>query len=328
MRILKPALVLALVVGVASGAALAGVGSYGAWSSAVRVESIPGTPPDFNGAFLDGCPFVSRDGKTFFMASRRPTSAADQNTDINIWVSMRASVNDAWGAPVLVGPPVSIDVTASGATQINDFCPTLARNGHDFYFVSNRDGYCGTARNDDMYTTRWRGDARWDPAVHLGCDVNTPANEASPFPLPQAHSGPVLYFSSTITGNGDLYSSAWHGGAFEGREQVPGVNTSSWNEGQPNVRRDGLEIFYFSNQPDGIAGGNDIYSATRASAGDAFSGAADLGANVNSAASETRPSLSWDGTTLYFGSTRLVDGQNVDADHYVTTRDALTGSDG
>jgi hypothetical protein len=296
---------------------LAVAADFGAWSPAVRVEGAE-TEPSFNGQHLDGCPFVSRDGKTFFMASRRPTSDQDNNNDINIWVSTRASAADEWAAPELVGPPVSIDVTASGATQINDFCPTLARDGHDFYFVSNRDGYCGAARNDDMYATRWHGDGSWDPAEHLGCDVNTPANEASPFPLPQSHTGPVLYFSSTISGNGDLYYSAWHDGAFEGRQEVPGVNTPSWNEGQPNVRRDGLEIFYFSNQPDGIGGGNDIYSATRTSTADAFSGAADLGTSVNSPASETRPSLSWDGTTLYFGSNRS--GSEGDADHYVTTR--------
>jgi hypothetical protein len=49
---------------------------------------------------------------------------------------------------------------------------------------------------------------------------------------------------------------------------------------------------------------------------------------VNSPAAETRPSLSWDGMTLYFGSTRSGGGAEGDADHYVTTRDALTGSDG
>lgn len=190
MRILRRALVLALVVGVLSGAALAGVSSYGAWSAAVRVESISGTHPDFSGPSLDGCPFISRDGKTFFMASRRPTSDEDMNNDINIWVSTRANVTDGWGAPVFVGPPVSIDVTASGATQINDFCPTLARDGHDFYFVSNRDGFCGGTRNDDMYTTRWRGDGDWDSAIHLDCDVNTPSNEASPFPCRKPTPGP------------------------------------------------------------------------------------------------------------------------------------------
>jgi WD40-like Beta Propeller Repeat len=327
MRILKGAAALALVVGVVSGAALAAAGDYGPWSTPVRVESIPGTHPDFNGASLDGCPFISRDGKTFFMASRRPTSGDDMNNDINIWVSTRAKVTDGWGAPVLVGPPVSIDVTASAAAQINDFCPTLARDGHDFYFVSNRDGYCGATRNDDMYTTRWRGDGRWDPAVHLDCDVNTPANEASPFPLPQAHTGPVLYFSSTITGAGDIYLSDWHGGAFQTRELVPGVNTAAV-EGQPNVRRDGLEIFFFSNRPGAL--GNDIYAATRPSTADDWSTPVNLGAEVNgtTSSSETRPSLSWDGTTLYFGSTRSGGGAEGDADHWVTTREALTGSHG
>lgn len=51
-----------------------------------------------------------------------------------------------------------------------------------------------------------------------------------------------------------------------------------------------------------------------------------LGPNVNTAASETRPSLSWDGTTLYFGSTRP--GGDGDSDHYVTTRERLAGSTG
>jgi hypothetical protein len=41
---------------------------------------------------------------------------------------------------------------------------------------------------------------------------------------------------------------------------------------------------------------------------------------------ETVPLL--DGTTLYFGSTRTGGGAEGDSDHYVTTREKLTGSDG
>jgi len=124
---------------------------------------------------------------------------------------------------------------------------------------------------------------------------------------------------------GDLYLSEWHGGAFQGRELVPGVNTASV-EGQSNVRRDGLELFFFSNRPGSLA--NDIYSASRASTADDWSNPVNLGPAVNGVAtsSETRPSLSWDGTTLYFGSNRA--GGEGDADHYVTTRERLTGSDG
>ena len=251
------------------------------------------------------------------MASRRPTSGADLKNDINIWVSTRAQQGDEWGAPVLVGPPVSIDTIDAAAADVNDFCPTLARNGHDFLFVSNRSGGCG---GDDIYTTRWRSDGTFDHVANLGCSVNSGANEASPFPLPQDGAGPVLYFSSTATGAGDLYVSQWHGGLYQARQQVPGVNTASV-EGQPNIRRDGLEIFFFSNRTGAL--GNDIYAATRPTVDDTWLTPVNLGPSVNgtTTSSETRPSLSWDGTTLYFGSNRA--GGEGDSDHYVTTRASL-----
>src|SRR5512142_1088760 len=114
MSALKRVLVLSLVAGVVAGAAFAASGDYGSWSQAVRVESIPGTDPSFNGASLDGCPFVSRDGKTFYMASNRPGGLGG----IDIWVSRRASVDDPWGAPANVGAPVN--------SEANDFCPTIS----------------------------------------------------------------------------------------------------------------------------------------------------------------------------------------------------------
>jgi hypothetical protein len=68
----------------------------------------------------------------------------------------------------------------------------------------------------------------------------------------------------------------------------------------------------------------DLYSATRAAGSDPWSTPVNLGAGVNSAAAETRPSLSWDGTTLYFGSTRP--GGEGSSDHYVTTRERLNSN--
>jgi Tol biopolymer transport system component len=287
----------------ASMAALASAGEFSSWAPAVRVESIPGTDPSFNGAALDGCPFVSRDGKRFYMASNRTGGLGG----IDIWVASRASVDEPWGAPENVGAPVN--------SAANDFCPTIARDGHLFYFVSNRPGGCG---GDDIYTTRLRPGG-WDPVVNLGCDVNSAANEASPMPLPERGTGPVLYFSSARSGNNDLYESASHGGAFGAASAVAELNTGA-QDGQPNLRRDGLEIFFFSSR----AGNNDIYSATRASVSEPWSTPVNLGPTVNSPASETRPSLSWDGTTLYFGSTRA--GGDGDSDHYVTTRARLNGN--
>lgn len=310
MSILQRALLVALVVGVVAGTALAASGDYGPWSAAVRVESIPGTHPDFNGPFLDGCPFISRDGKTFYMA-RGPQYGGSGGIDI--WVSTRETADGPWGAPVNVGAPVN--------SPANDFCPTISRDGHLFYFVSNRSGGCG---GDDIYTTRLRPGG-WDPVANLGCAANggpnSAGNEASPFPLPERAAGPTLYFSSTQAGTMDIYRSESHGGVFGPAEAVSELNTSS-ADGQPNLRRDGLEIFFFSNRTG--AQGNDIYSATRESTSEPWSSPINLGANVNSSASETRPSLSWDGTTLYFGSTRTGGGAEGDSDHYVTTREKLT----
>ncbi len=309
---------VAAAIVAASVATIAVAAEYSGWSQAVRVEAIPGTDPSFNGAALDGCPFVSRDGKRFYMASNRPGGLGG----IDIWVSTRETVNDAWGAPVNVGAPVN--------SPANDFCPTIARDGHLFYFVSNRAGGCG---GDDIYVTRLRPDG-WDTPENLGCQVNSPANEASPFPLPERGSGPVLYFSSNrlggfaadaigaTVGDSDLYVSESHGGVFGPAQLVPGANSAA-EDGQPNVRRDGLELFFFSTRP-GTLGMADIYSATRTSTSDAWSTPINLGPNVNSAAAETRPSLSWDGTTLYFGSTRA--GGEGSTDIYVTTRERLTGN--
>jgi hypothetical protein len=306
------AVALVAAAGVATSAAAMPTGFSG-WSPAVRVEAEPGTDPAFNGSALDGCPFISRDERTFYMASNRPGGLGG----IDIWVARRNSPDDPWGAPENLGAPVN--------SPANDFCPTIDRNDHTLYFVSNRAGGCGGA---DIYLTRHRPRG-WDDPANVGCDVNSAADEASPFPLPEPGRGPVLYFSSVrpggfaadavgaMIGDSDLYVSERHGGAYGTPELVPGVNTA-FEDGQPNVRRDGREIFFFSTRP-GTLGMADIYAATRAGAFDPWSEPFNLGPDVNSAnGAETRPSLSWDGTTLYFGSSRV--GGEGSTDHYVTTR--------
>jgi Tol biopolymer transport system component len=124
-----------------------------------------------------------------------------------------------------------------------------------------------------------------------------------------------------LVGDSDLYASTWDGALYGPAALVEGAN-SAFEDGQPNVRRDGLELFFYSNRP-GTLGAADIFAATRDKESDAWSTAFDLGPNVNSPAAETRPSLSWDGLTLYFGSTRT--GGEGSTDHYVTTREKLNG---
>lgn len=314
--------------------AFGGADAFSAWSPAVRLESA-GAPADasFNTTALEGCPLQSRDGRVFFMASNRPGGKGG----IDIWIATRESVDDPWGAPVNAGDSIN--------TAANEFCPTLARDGHTFYFVSNRAGGLG---GDDVYVTRLHGsfvrfdgeaelaesgDPYFETPVNVGAPINSAGNEASPFPLEQPGSGPVLYFSSTraggysttndgpVTGDADLYMAEWQGGTWATAALVPGVNSAA-NDGQPNVRRDALELYFYSNRP-GTIGGNDIWVATRAKARDSWSAPANLGPAVNSTADETRPSLSWDATLLYFGSNRA--GGEGSSDIYVSTRHRLGG---
>jgi Tol biopolymer transport system component len=87
-------------------------------------------------------------------------------------------------------------------------------------------------------------------------------------------------------------------------------------DGQPNVRRDGRELFFFSTRAGGF-GQADLYSATRAHKSNVWADPVNLGGNVNSEFAETRPSLAWRGDVLYFGSTRPGEGST---DIYVTRR--------
>jgi Tol biopolymer transport system component len=179
-----------------------------------------------------------------------------------------------------------------------------------------------------MYVTREPNSGRWPLTLNLGCHVNSPAAEASPFIVQYSH-GAELYFSSTRaggfspgdadlpSGDSDIYvSQVQADGSLSAPVLVDGVNTSA-NDSRPNVRRDGLEMIFDSDRP-GTMGAADLYSAVRASVAHAWSQPANLGPDVNSTANETRPSLSWDARTLYFGSTR--GGSEGMSDIYVTTR--------
>jgi hypothetical protein len=281
--------------------------SYSDWGAAASLESIPGSSSEVNTAFLDGCPILSRNSLQLYMASNRP----DGIGNLDIWVAERTSPDGGFGTPVNMGAPIN--------SEFNDFCPSPLRDGHGFMFVSNRPGYCGTSPNSDIYFTRYDPVHGWQAPVNLGCDVNSPADEAGPV-VSYAQTGPpTLYFSSARPGGEggiDLYMSEMTGNwSFRPANLVPGVNSAS-DDMQPFVRRDGRELVFSSNRPG--SEGFDIWSASRASITDLWSDSVNLGTNVNSPGNETRPSLSWDARTLLFGSTRPGEGVS---DIYYSTRD-------
>jgi Tol biopolymer transport system component len=305
---MKRFLILAsLAVALASGSVALAQG-YSPWGAPVNAESVPGTSSELNTPFQDGCPMLSPDGLSLYMASNRPGGQGG----LDIWVATRATATAPFGAPTNVGPPVN--------SPADDFCPSPAAGGW-FFFVSTRSGGCGDA---DIYATHRSGAGWWNP-IHLGCRVNSPGQEASPSLLTQKNGRALLYFSSNRAGgfasdvgspDHDLYVSSLTPFGFAPAQLVPGLNTPQ-NDARPNLRSDGLEIVFDSDRPGGL-GGPDVYSAGRARVTEHWSAPVNLGAPINSPAGETRASLSASGTTLYFGSSRPgVEGM---ADIFVATR--------
>jgi hypothetical protein len=283
------------------------------WGSPVRVESIPGTSPDFNYSGLDGCPIESPDGLSFYMATDRPGGQGG----IDIWRSTRGSTSAPWGAPVNLGAPVN--------SSADDFCPTPVTDGR-LFFVSARPGGCG---GPDLYVTSPAAGGGWAEPKNLGCQANSPAPEFSPSLVDMGGGDVVLFFSSARPGgfaaeadgavpdHDVYYSRALPDGTFGHAILVDGVN-SAVDDARPNVRSDGLEMVFDSPRPGG-QGATDIWVSSRASVKSGWSTPVNPGAPINSAAGESRASLSRTGERLYFGSARP--GGDGGSDIYVATRD-------
>jgi len=283
--------------------------SFSSWGPDTNAEEVPGTSSELNTAASDGCPIESPDGLSLYMASNRPRFEGDTRTDLDIWVAHRESRDAPWGAPENVGEPVN--------STADDFCPTPIRGG-GLFFVSRRDGTCG---GSDLYLAHSNRGRGWGEPVHFPCisegGPNTPLDEMGPSYVKAG--GPSLYYSS----GPDIYVSERHGsGRFGPGEPVVELN-SSFADIQPNVRRDGREVVFASNRPDASAhGGQDIWVATRDGVNDPWSPPVNLGGDINTSDNETRPSLSWDATTLYFGRAPAPVGP---ADIFFATREK-TGS--
>ena len=279
---------------------------FSPWAPAQKVDDIGGNSSELNTTSLDGCPIQSPDGRSLYMASNRPGGLGG----IDIWVAHRPSTSDPWGAPENLGEPVN-----SGA---DDFCPTPVRGG-GLFFVSREalSGSCGMA---DIYFTRRNPVHGWSEPVNLGCGANGGPNSALDEMGPsyvEVGDTALLYFSS----GPDIYlSERQTDGTFGPAAPVAELNSAA-SDIQPNVRKDGLEVVFASNRRAGTD--QDLYVATRDSVDAPFSAPVDLGEAVNTTtASETRPSLSWDGTTLLFGR---APGPEGSTDIYIAYRGKAAG---
>jgi len=189
----------------------------------------------------------------------------------------------------------------------NDFCPTPRLDGA-LYFVSNRDGGCGGP--DLMYTVNNPVTGDSEP-VNLGCapdGPNTPGTEFSPSILETRYATYLLFSTDYYSGNQDIYISRMRkDGTFDSGKPLPWPINTEYDDRQPNIRQDGRELVFTSDRPSyaGDDTGFDIYSAKRATQFHRWRRVVNLSETVpfdSVSESETRPSISWDGQRLVYGS--------------------------
>ncbi|MEM1434001.1 MAG: hypothetical protein AAGG11_08115 [Pseudomonadota bacterium] len=241
-----------------------------------------------------GCPIESPGGR-FLYTARNP------GTGLDIYVNERASGD----APFAPGAPLPEPVNDPGGA--NDFCPTPLQDG-ELYFVSARAGGCGSA---DIVTTVDNPATGFAEPMNLGCapeGPNTPGLELSPSIL-KTRWGTFLYFSTDYyTGNQDIYRSRMRSdGSFGPGVRLPYPINTEFDDRQPNISQDGRELVFASDRPTDAADdtGFDIFSAKRRFLFSRWRRAINLSESVpfeTVAGGETRPSLSWDGEYLYYGS--------------------------
>ena len=303
MRVRIMLALLGVCVGTAS---VAHAGGHSGWAPAQKIDEIDGNSPELNTAFVDGCPIQSPDGRSLYLASNRPGG----NGLLDIWVARRPDRHAPWGAPENLGEPVN--------STADDFCPTPIGGG-GLFFVS-REALPGSCGLGDIYFTRHSRRHGWSEPQHLGCapdGPNTPLDEQGPSYVEAGWNSALYFSSSSATVPGDIYVSRGRAGrGFGPGAPVTELNDAAANDIQPNVRHDGREVVWSSNRT-GTLGGQDIWTATRRSIRDAWSAPVNLGTAVNTAAAETRPSLSWTARTLLFGRAPGPEGMS---DIYVTTR--------
>jgi hypothetical protein len=308
MKVLTRAVALALACGAVGGASIAGAAQFSGWGSATLVD--PQDSSGVNTPAQDGCPIQSPDGHSLYIASNRAGGAGA----LDLWVATRDDAGDPWGEPVNL---------SELNTSADEFCPTPVRGG-GLFFV-RRPSACGLG---DIYFARRNPKHGWSEPERLACAPSGPNSELDEMGPAyfEADGAAQLYFSRSRAAAqggavpGDIFSSTrGQDGAFGAAAVVGELSAATANDIQPNVRKDGREIVFSSNRAGG-AGSQDVWVATREDAGDPWSAPVNLqntGAPVNTSESETRPSLSWRGETLYFGRAPAAGGPG---DVYAATR--------
>jgi Tol biopolymer transport system component len=216
---------------------------------------------------------------------------------------------DDWSAPA------SLESLPGSSTAVNtpavDGCASHSQDGLTIIFNSNRGG-----ADQDLYmATRSSKSEGFGAPVRLPAPVNTSANEA----CATIATGNRLYFSSDRDDPAyDIYltkrgPNGWGAPVNLG----PNINTPGrLDEATAFYEDGGSEVMLFSSRESGGAGDGNIYESVNRGPKSLLAG------GPNSSASDNRPSVTRDGLTIFFDSTRT--GSLGGPDLYYATRSSTS----
>jgi hypothetical protein len=196
-----------------------------------------------------------------------------------------------WSTPLLV---------AGIESSSNDWDPAIHPDGQTLVFASDRVG--GINTNKLFISTRQGGS--WSAPTAI-----TALNAANASGADWNDAGDVLYFVSDQSGGSLGYTSAYAGGVFGPPALIPGLESVEMFG--PAISHDERELFFTTLLP------TQIMEASRASAAASW-GNVHTVSELDAGPSDGWPTLSRDGLTIYFESTRTGNG-----DIYMASRSAL-----
>ncbi|MHC4580569.1 MAG: hypothetical protein ACYS14_03875 [Planctomycetota bacterium] len=282
----NPTMVLMVVVGLVVG----GGGS-------AKADFVFGTPtnlgPIVNSSANEISPGISADGLHLYISEWEVFRPGGYG-GADIWLSTRVTTDDPWEEPVNLGPIVNSSSNEGGAS--------IPADGLELFFSSNRPG--GYGGIDIWVTTRKTIGDDWGTPLNLGSTVNSSANEVAPF---ISADGLQLYFMDWGVrrpggyGGIDIWLTTRTTRDDEWGVPVnlgPPVNSSA-HERYPSISADGLALFFGSTRSGGYGLG-DLYVTTRVTTEDPWGEPVNVGPSVNTSGWDDGPSISADGSTLYF----------------------------
>ena len=241
----------------------------------------------------DGTYSFSTDGLELYFASDRQRVYPDYD----LYVMTRASTNEDWSDPADLGPTIN--------SSSYDSFPCISADGLELFFISEDrpGGYGGV---DLWVTTRPTKANSWGPPANLGPMVNSSRWDQSPA---ISSDGLTLVFASANRpggyGNDDLWltTRASIRDAWTSPINLGSAINTPYEESWACLSPDGRVLFFSSDRPGGF-GNIDLWMATRATADGSWSTPVNLGSSVNTSANEGAPTVSLDGSILYFASDR------------------------